>query len=92
MRDKKVNLPKRHGISAVMHLAETAIYNKAEAFLSASRYEELKTAKGGALFIAIPGQIGSHWLVSFQIKKCSIKSPSALLLTPDKTPISSPKR
>ncbi|MCZ8393595.1 DUF440 family protein [Achromobacter xylosoxidans] len=35
-----------------MHLAEAAIYNKAEAFLSASRYEELKTAKGDALFLA----------------------------------------
>lgn len=52
MRDEKVNLPKRHGISAVMRLAETAIYNKAEAFLSPSRCEELNTAKGGALFVA----------------------------------------
>lgn len=35
-----------------MRLAEAAIYNKAEASLSPSRYEELNAAKGGALFIA----------------------------------------
>lgn len=45
-------LPKRHGIRAVILIAEQAISDQAEVNLSPQRFEELRSAAGNLLFVA----------------------------------------
>ncbi len=52
--------PKKHGIRAVILIAEQSIYDQAEVNLSPQRFEELKAAAGNLLFVA-GNYAGPEW-------------------------------